>query len=388
MLPDNESTPPATASEAAPLNSLLSEVLQNRLDVCANPLGPPPDAVRALIGYAQNKSAELVPPPYEREHPPYTGHRMYLTAYAQHLGDSALADDMIAGQGVTGFLVILAELLREEPTAVITPEYTGTLELFSYADFEHAELGSDTAARRLERVHRAMSSHRFVVLSNPNNPLGHYIARADLEKVCAQNPGSTLIVDEEYIEFQGAGLTLIGASLHNLVVLQSTGKTYGITGTRAGIMWTRNQSLRAHVESRTARKWPLSILDAVVATAALEDEAWLSRSMEHIGVSSRRLEQLLREHFGNDVAPGSAIHYRFVWLNGEGTPDRVASHMRRFGVEVRPFDGSLRGSHPGMRLRTPVNEEEFSRLGRALTAWRADATNSPIPNTTPEAVRR
>ncbi|MYZ38137.1 MULTISPECIES: aminotransferase class I/II-fold pyridoxal phosphate-dependent enzyme [unclassified Streptomyces] len=358
---------------SAPRPTLLAEVLQNRLDVCANPLGPPESALLALVLYAVNCSAELVPPPYERDRPPYTGHRMYLEAYARHLGAEALADNMIAGQGVSGFLVILSHLLRDKRTAVPTPEYTGTLEYFSYAHFVEPRKGvRDTAGYRLERIQSAMKENEFVVFSNPNNPLGHYIDRADLEEVCRENPDSTLIVDEEYIEFEGENLSLIGSDLENLVVLQSTGKSYGITGTRAGIMWSRNREICQKAEERLAKKWPLSILDAVLATAALNDESWLRETMHRIDQNARLLEEILVEYFGDDVAPGASIHYRFVWLDATaGTPDRIARHMRAHGIEVRAFDGKLRGSQPGIRLRAPCNDEEFSRLTRALKSWRS-----------------
>ncbi|NEA20749.1 hypothetical protein [Streptomyces halstedii] len=83
--------------------------------------------------------------------------------------------------GVTEFLVLLARPPRTSRVAVITPEYTETMRFFSYADF-HARTDDvrDTPGLRLKRLWAAMRTHDHVVLSNPSNPLGHYLPRAQL----------------------------------------------------------------------------------------------------------------------------------------------------------------------------------------------------------------
>ncbi|MEV1042360.1 aminotransferase class I/II-fold pyridoxal phosphate-dependent enzyme [Streptomyces sp. NPDC050204] len=326
--------------------------------------------MQALLTFLQERSAALVPPPYETEQPPYTGHKRFLSAYADHLGAHVQVEDMLAGQGVTGFLVILAHLLRGERTAVITPEYTETLERFSYATFvAPADGRRDTADQRLDRVLQAMRTHDYVLLSNPSNPYGHIIDADSLVSACRKYPGCQLVLDEEYVEFAGPRRSLAGAEVDNLVILQSAGKTYGTTGARTGMFWTRNRALRRRVEEHLPKKWPISLLDGRFATAALQDETWLETVMPRLTKDAQRLEGLLHEHFGDALAPGAQVHFRFVALDlSRPAAHSLNRHMRRHGIKARIFDGRLRGSQAGMRLRAPCDEEEFAALEDALKA--------------------
>ncbi|GAA1193613.1 aminotransferase class I/II-fold pyridoxal phosphate-dependent enzyme [Streptomyces rhizosphaericus] len=332
------------------------------LSICSNRLGPPDSAVDALRAFLADHSDELVLPPYETNRPPYKAEKRYLSAYADHLGVGM--DDLLPGRGVTEFLMILSHLLRGEEVALITPEYTGTMSMFHYAHFLEPSGPRDTTEQRLDRVRNAMRHHSYVILSNPNNPLGHYIPRECLLMTCEENPNSLLIVDEEYIEFQGPGLSLAGADLpkRNLAVLQSSGKAFGITATRAGVMWTRSTALRRAVQALVP-SWPLSLLDTTLATAALQDKAWLHRALTSVKRDARQLEHLLTERFGGDVVSDSDIHFRFTYLHD---PYRVFDHMKDHGIAVRIFDGHQRGRPSGMRIMAPRDQEEFTQLRTAL----------------------
>ncbi|MEV0445147.1 aminotransferase class I/II-fold pyridoxal phosphate-dependent enzyme [Streptomyces spectabilis] len=322
------------------------------LSVCSNRLGPPDSAVRALTAFVAHRHRELGPPPYG-------AHQTYLAAYAGHLGIAQ--EDLLCGRGVTEFLMLLARHLHGEDVALLAPDYTETMRLFSFATFyPPAGQRYDSTAHRLERLHQAMARHRYVILSNPNNPLGLYTGASDLLDACRQYPGTVLIVDEEYIEFQGPGLSLAGADADNLVILQSTGKTYGITGTRAGIMWTRNAALHRAVQLRLPA-WPLSLLDIIVATAALNDQDWARSALTRVRRDAQQLEQILTDRFGSAVVP-SGIHYRFVHLQD---PETAAESLEAHGIAVRAFDGAVRGRVAGIRVMAPASADEFEFLRHA-----------------------
>lgn len=321
------------------------------LSVCSNRLGPPQSAVQALVDFATHRHRELSPPPYG-------AHQTYLAAYAAHL--AVEEPHLLCGRGVTEFLLLLARHLHGEDVALITPEYTETMRRFGFATFYPSTERHDSPAHRLERLHQAMARHRYVVLSNPNNPLGLYTHSADLLEAIHRYPQCTLVVDEEYTEFQGPGLSLAGADADNLVVLASTGKTYGITGTRAGIMWTRNAALHRAVQLHLPA-WPLSLLDITVATAALNDQAWARSTLPRIRRDAQQLEQLLSERFGSAVVP-SGIHYRFVHLQ---EPETAAEHLEEHGIAVRTFDGEVRGRVAGIRVMAPASADEFDLLRKA-----------------------
>lgn len=331
------------------------------LGLCTNRLGPPPAAVAALRDFLDHHAHRLMPPPYEAPRRPYRAERRYLQAFADRLGVDE--QDMLAGRGVSEFLQILARLLLHSRVAVITPEYTETMRRFSYADFIGPAHGvQDTVERRARRLRRAMQSYDYVILSNPSNPLGHYIPRSQLLEACKANPDCMLIVDEEHIHMQPGALGMAGAAVANVVVLQSTGKTYGITGTRAGMLWTRRASRLYQAVADQVPTWPLSLLDITLATAALQDDTWLPPTLARISADGRHLERLLTERFGTAVARAD-LHYRFVHL---ADPHPVLEHLHAHGITARLFTSTPRGSVPGLRLAAPSTDTEFTQLRTAL----------------------
>ncbi|QCX82635.1 Histidinol-phosphate aminotransferase (plasmid) [Streptomyces sp. YIM 121038] len=339
------------------------------LSECANRLGPPPSTLRAVMSQLTHNPGALRTTPYQAVDD-------YAQAYAHHLGVSR--HELVCGRGVSELLLVLSDLLSTEDLGMLTPEYTETLRRFAFATFYPPNPGrTDTTAHRLERLRRAMQAHRYVLISNPNNPLGLYIGREDLLAACRAFPQSTLIADETYIEFQGPRLSLASRPGHetrprNLVILQSTGKAWGLAGARSGIMWTRNSDL-AHRAGLRIPSWPLSASDVTGHKAALADTAWLHRTLTHIRRSASQTEELLRRHFGDAVVP-SKIHYRFVHLD---QPVTVAAHLANHGIAVRTFDGATRGRVSGMRVSTPTNTGEFDQLEHALSSLPASLAARP-----------
>ncbi|MEV8334280.1 aminotransferase class I/II-fold pyridoxal phosphate-dependent enzyme [Streptomyces niveus] len=342
------------------------------LSQCANPTGRPADAVAVLEEFLAGGSRfdELGVPPDDAA-------AEFLKAYAADMnfhaapdaGPTVDSDQLLPGRGVTEFIELLADALRASnaKVAVITPEYTGTINEFGdFADFSGpTEPRWDTADLRLKRVHRAMETHRYVIFSNPSNPLGHYLKREDLLDICRGHPTSVLIADEEYIRFQPDARSLVGADVENLVVWQSVGKSFGIVGCRAGVMWTRNDELRGMIH---VPKWPLSLFDVAVAVAALKETSWLAKSLRTIKTDAYLLEQQLGVQMGFSRVSGS-VHFRFVHLDD---PVPLANYLRSQGIRVRAFRGDRPGQVAGIRVRTPIGAAARERLGEAIFTRPAD----------------
>src|SRR5690606_4353924 len=80
---------------------------------------------------------------------------------------------------------------------------------------------------------------RLVLIDNPNNPMGTYVAREPLERFLREVPPQVLVVmDEAYFEYATAAdypdsLALRGLR-ERLVVLRTFSKAYGLAGLRVG----------------------------------------------------------------------------------------------------------------------------------------------------------
>lgn len=212
-------------------------------------------------------------------------------------------------------------------------------------------------------MHRAMETHQVVILSNPSNPEGLYIKARKLLSIAVGHPTSLLIVDESYIAFQHDATTLAGADVDNLVVWQSIGKTYGLVGLRAGIMWTRHEQLTKEIR-KYVPTWPLTLPTTVASVAALADTAWRDDTLRRISTDTYLAEILLGQLFGASRVSGT-VHFRFVRL---AAPAPIAEQLEKQGIAVRTFDGGIPGHPSGIRVLAPTSPDQRDRLSDAVNS--------------------
>ncbi|OXM55188.1 aminotransferase class I/II-fold pyridoxal phosphate-dependent enzyme [Amycolatopsis alba] len=319
------------------------------LGTCINRYGPP-TSVGSALRAVDIRSL--------RAHP-YDAEELFVSAYAEYLG--ADGGELVAGRGITEFIRLLSAHFPTRSTAVVTPDYTDSIRWITNHVGPDAGV-PETAETRAARVAYAMRHYECVLLSNPNNPLGLYVPSEELAAICRDNPRSTLIVDEAYIDFADGGSqrSMIWSGLGNVVVLLSPNKLFGIAGTRTGVMWTPDAGLRAAIRARQLN-WSISCLDALVAAEALRNLGWVAHSRSRLSATANRMEALLRTRYPG-VVTGVPVHYRFVY-----TEDAEREHERllRHGVVVRVFSGAQPGRVSGLRITAPT-EAEYPVLAAAL----------------------
>lgn len=332
------------------LRDLATNVDYIDLGTCVNRYGPPPEVYAAL---------ERLDLREIRAHP-YGAEERFVSMYADYLGVDPGC--LVAGRGITEFIRALGHVLGTERVAVVTPDYTDTIKIFP-VHLPPASNAVDTVESRFERVLDGMAAYPYVVLSNPNNPLGLYIDRSLLLEACRGYPDSALIVDEAFIEFIVASdrRSMVHADVENLVVLRSPNKLFGIAGARTGALWTRNEELLSRIRGWQLN-WPLSYLDALVACAALEAREWADRTRERLLATAALLERLLMDLFSS-VVMDVPVHYRFVPADD---PEAAYQLFLRHGLVVRAFSGNERGRIPGVRVTAPT-ETEFDAVKAALS---------------------
>lgn len=341
----------------------LETAIDLDLSLCANPYGPAPAARTAVDAL---DFTALVRPPYDAA-------AQFLTACAADLGVDA--DDLTPGRGVTEFITLTSQILTalkpkagRRAVAVITPEYSGTVSAFRYADLIAPPPETPPSAKVREAlVHRAMETHQVVVLSNPSNPEGLYIDAKRLLGIAVGHPTSLLIVDESYIAFQRDAETLTGADVDNIVVWQSIGKTYGLVGLRAGLMWTRHEQLTNKIR-KFVPTWPLTLPTTVASVAALADTDWRDDTLRRNRTDAYLAEILLEQLFGASRISGTA-HFRFVRL---ADPAPVAEHLEKQRIAVRTFDGDIPGHPSGIRVLAPTSAAQRDRLSDAVNSCPAE----------------
>ncbi len=100
----------------------------------------------------------------------------------------------------------------------------------------------------------------LLLLINPDNPSGHFMAKADvmrLAKWCEER-GVNLLLDESFVDF--ADVTVDNSLLHNdilesyphLMVMKSISKSYGVPGLRLGVFASSDKALIARMKKEVS----------------------------------------------------------------------------------------------------------------------------------------
>ena len=221
------------------------------------------------------------------------------------------------------------------------------------------------AGHRVDRISRqritdgpgADDPWRFLVLSNPGNPLGTLHAPDTLRawRTALEARGGALVVDEAFMDAQKEALSLAPeAGGPGLVVLRSLGKFYGLAGARLGFALAEPRIL----EPLAARlgPWPVAGPTRTVALQALRDENWRAAERHRLTEAAARLDGLLAQE--GWTARGACPLFRWVAVE---KPAAAQSRLAQGGVWTRRFDDP-----PGLRIGLPGPEEAWQRLIKFL----------------------
>ena len=174
-------------------------------------------------------------------------------------------------------------------------------------------------------------------LSSPWNPVGPALNRANLDRLIAASPPTTLFVfDEAYFEFMDAGMpngieVLRAAGIPH-VVLRSFSKAYGLAGLRVGYAVCSDPEIARVV---AAAKTPFNVNAAaqIGAIAAIGDDAWMRKAVAEIRAERDRTRTAL-EKLGLRAADS---HTNFLFLDCGTDASEVAKGLLQDGIIVKAW---------------------------------------------------
>ena len=257
--------------------------------------------------------------------------------------------EVIAAAGSQALVQILARLLPARRVGVLGATYAG---------HERAWRAAGAIVGRIEPL-EALAGFDVAVVVNPNNPDGRIVERGALLELCQAmtTRGGVLIVDEAFMDFDGAEHSLVPGLPARAIVLRSFGKTYGLAGLRLGFAIASPdiaETLRAALGP-----WPVSGAAIAIGCGALADESWLEAARAGLGADAARLDALLVEN-GWTIAGGTRLFRLAQRGDARGVFERLLQH----GILTRPFaDAPQR-----LRFGIPDSEAQWGRLARALAA--------------------
>lgn len=306
---------------------------ESLLDFSANinPLGTPPDALRAAAEALYAGTPHYPDPRYPE----------LREALADYLGVSP-EHVLPTNGGAEALFLAAAEVGKtsgEAPGRALILEPT-----FSEYAAAAAAAGME-AVRRVawkpdgsgfELDHAALddlSDVRLVFLGNPNNPTGSALPAATVLEVAERvgEAGATLVLDEAFADF-APEVGVAAEAGGPLVVARSFTKFFAMPGLRLGCL------VHPEIERFEARQpsWAVNVAAAAAGIASSGDSAFIEMSLREVPVLREALLRELSSLPGLAAYPAAA---NFILVRG---PECVPEKLARRGVLVRgcgPFMG-------------------------------------------------
>ena len=289
-----------------------------------NPLGPSPKAVSAMQAAMQHL----------HRYPDGGGY--YLTRkLAERLG--VPSESVVLGNGSDDVIGMLARaLLQAGDEAVMTaPSFLMYEILVQTVGAKPVFVPLRNLAVDLEAMRAAVTENtRMLFINNPNNPTGTFIKQAEFEAFLKTLPESvTVVLDEAYIEFARESECLNGLSVIGekppVAVLRTFSKIYGLAGVRIG--YGVMPPDLAGLLHRVRQPFNTSSLAQAGAIGALEDEAFLQKTLELVAAELDFLQGRLKE-MGVTAFPTQA---NFFLIDVQQDAERVFQEMLKEGVIIR-----------------------------------------------------
>ena len=335
-----------------PIDELAREKNLKRIVKLAsneNPLGPSPmavEAIKAALGqlnrYTDPLSHELVQALAKK-----------YSVQPQHI---------ICGHGTDSLIAYVINAFTEENDEILTCEgtfigiYVNTrkfgrkLSLVPLKDY----------AFDLDAILEAVSPNtKIIYLANPNNPTGTMFSYKEFETFMEKVPDNILVIlDEAYTTYAASNPDYpngVRYEYENMVVMRTLSKAYGLGGIRVGFAVGPSRV----IETLYKVKLPFepNLLAQKAATAALDDDEFLSRTVE-VNQKSLNMMRTKLDEMGIKYAP-SAANFLLLLMPDEQFAERFNAECLNRGLIVRHV--AAFGIPNGIRVNSGTEDEtEFA----------------------------
>jgi histidinol-phosphate aminotransferase len=301
-----------------------------KLDANENPYGTSP---RALEAVAASRELHIYPDPDQ------TALREALSAFV-----GVPMEHILCGAGGDEVIDMLARLFVEPGQMIVDLPPT-----FGMYKWEADVLGAEyvTVPRRadfsvdideVEGTVRTLEASgvtpKLLFVTNPNNPDGSVTSRADLLRLLRLPV--IVVVDEAYIDFSTQpSLAPLVPEHDNLIVLRTFSKLAGMAGLRVGYGVFPLPIIR-HMW-KVKQPYTPNVAGSVMAIAAMQDKAWLDRSVQLLTAERQRMIDALRTVGWITPFP-SETNFVLCRVGGGRDARSVKQAIERQGVLVRYFD--------------------------------------------------
>lgn len=184
---------------------------------------------------------------------------------------------------------------------------------------------------------------RVLLLDNPNNPVGSWLAATDVAQLHARlSPQVLLVIDQAYAEYLNPGEDDGGLGLAakhpNVLVTRTFSKAYGMAGERVG--WATGAAALIDGLNRLRGAFNVTATGQAAALAALEDPAFVAASARQNAAARTAFIQAVGAlgNHGLRAVPSSA-NFVLVLFDGALTAQTALGALQQGGFAVRHLPG-------------------------------------------------
>lgn len=292
--------------------------------------GPPPKTIEAVQKAAKNLHL-------------YPDGGCHDLRHALAKKNNITADNIVCGAGSDEIISLLCQAYVGEGDEVLYSQYG----LLMYAISTKSAGGNPITAPEknltadIDAMLTAVTDKtKIVFLANPNNPTGSTLKKPDLKKLHAGLPDNVLLVlDAAYTEYVDDPDYTDGhewvESSKNIVVTRTFSKIYGLGGLRLG--WGHCPDHVADILNRVRGPFNVSSIAQVAGLAALEDDAFIERSLIH-NKKTREKAKAKLEEMGLTIYPSTA-NFLLVECDNADKANAICDHLKAQNIFIRKVAG-------------------------------------------------
>ncbi len=252
-------------------------------------------------------------------------------------------DNVVCGNGSDELIQLLMRAYLSPGDEVVVSQYSfGMAYVHAIAQgatpvtASEDDLKPDTDAL----LAKISSKTKMVVLASPNNPVGQYITRSELQRLRdGLAPHIILLCDSAYADYvenddYDDGSALVSAG-DNTVMTRTFSKLYGLAALRIGWMYAPSAIIDAVQRIRTPFNANAAALAAAEAAVLDQDYAKQMRDM-----NNSELERIAAAttEMGIEFIPSVANFYLLKFSDGAKTPAGAGAHLEANGIIPRPVN--------------------------------------------------
>lgn len=190
---------------------------------------------------------------------------------------------------------------------------------------------------------------KLAFLPNPNSPSGTVIPPDRVLQIAESLP-CPLLVDEAYADFAEVNCLDLVKQSEKILVSRTLSKSYALAGLRFGFVVAQPQIIEQLAKVKDS--YNCDAISIAGATAAIDDQAWLTENRRKVLATRERLTVGLRG-LGFTVVDSQA---NFVWTNHSSKPAKsLYEALKANRVLVRYMNYA--GWGDGLRISVGTDEQ-------------------------------